>query len=134
MSDLDELLERTTVKFPLPIRIEELKDGLFTFFVIGGTGVSFEIKYDTTYRGRPNSLSERPIKLTGELQRGFSPAINFDVLLDGKFCRGIKFDVYVPGYDSIKDFETLPTGAQKLKLIDDLRRGVERYFSHHRPK
>ena len=42
----------------------------------------------------------------------------------------------VAGYDSIDEFESMPSGSEQLRLVDDLRKTVESYFSqrHKRTK
>mgnify|MGYP001589359537 CR=1 FL=1 len=132
MGGLNELLERITIEFPQSLNAEEIENELFGHLLYF---VPCHVDYTLTIRGRKHpekSREERYVeKIIGriigikELTRafpGFEALRNRDNLFEG-----IKFET-VPGYDSVEEFETLPTGKDQLSLIDDVRKAVESYF------
>ncbi len=145
MGDLDELLKRLTIEFPLPITLDELEKGVFNYLqgevpcgVSYGIDTHVEKSYDSQIEDERDVL-----RLAGNFARpsesGAFACSSFEMVhephweLPLAFFSAIKFQG-VPGYDSISEFETqLPSGRDQLKLIDEVREGVQSYFSQ-RPK
>src|SRR3989338_1980245 len=139
MGDLDELIERLTVKFDKPIKSRELKLFLFPYLSISipcRIDYSFRTRGQTTF-GETEEDKKHPSEFKAEIIRLDKEMIhsNLDLEVDiqGNF-HYIKFDELVPGYNTVEEFETLlPTGKEKLRLADDVRVAVNRYFSSFRP-
>ncbi len=143
MNDLEELLERVIIDFHIPITADEIEQSLFNYL---REEILCDISYNFCNHGEKYSTKDMrdekyTLKFTGiiksresmvtsgfDMVRVSNPDIPYLVLF-----RAIKFDT-TPGYDnSIKEFETLSTGKEQLKLIDDVRKATEEYFSQ-RPK
>lgn len=141
MDNLDELLERVTIKFHISITADEIERGLFNYLreeILCDISYNFHNhgeKYgvrdmrDKRYISEFTGIIRSPMVNSGfDMVRVSNPELPYLVLF-----KAIKFDT-VPGYDnSIKEFETLSTGKEQLKLIDDVRKATEEYFSQ-RPK
>lgn len=147
MNDLEELLARTQIDFPIPITADEVESGLFDYL---RKNAQFTVEYYTSYWGRKeqkvvasSSDDERyvfdikgsishPLDFGSFVSPTFRMAISRNQELSITFFKSIKFDT-VPGYDSVKDFETLSTGKEQIRLFDEIRKRVTDYFSE-RPK
>ncbi len=141
MNALDELLERITIEFPIPITADEIEGNLFDYLreeILCDISYSF-YNHGEKYRVR-DIRDERYIsEFTGIIR---SPMVNsnFDMVSVSNselprlvLFKAIKFNT-VPGYDdSIEEFETQSRGKEQLKLIDDVRKATKEYFSQ-RPK
>jgi len=139
MGNLDELLDRVTIKFPFPINAEEVENNLFEYLrqevpcnldysiIIRGnkgqgdngspTSERYAFEFTTTITKRIGDFTTSRFKLLSPFR--FSP----------NFFNAIKFDT-VPGYDSIEEFAgSFPIGEAQLRLMDSVRENVEEYFS-----
>ena len=142
MGGLGELMERTTIEFPFPIRVEEIEGNLFWSLMLGfQCNINYRlVTRITSNRGTHGDLSVR--RYSESIKGNISSAIvrkpasvEFQSMPEGRssFFRGIEF-TDVQGYDSVEEFESgLPTGKAKLELMGLVRKGVEEYFSQ-RPK
>ena len=124
MGDLDELLERVTIEFPIPLIAEEIELGLIDY-------LRNEIPYDISYaliRREKKSVSDDK-RYTAEF-RGNIVNLRFEISGDYYsklpifFFKSIKFKTQE--YDSTE-------GKEQLKLIDRVRQKTQEYFSQ-RPK
>lgn len=144
MGSLDELLERTTIEFPIPITSEEVEQGLFEYL---RQEIPCDIEYWFSIHEKKicssNIGDERyALEFRGNIKRSFGSGVlaipGFEMVclyhpeLPLSFYKSMKFQT-VPGYDSVEEFETLPTGEEQLKLIEELRQKTQEYFSQ-RPK
>lgn len=139
MDDLEELLDRLTIKFPEPLKFGEIEGRLFEYLK---SEAQCTINYDLFIKGykSPGEKSERyPTEIKGSIFRRIGDEMassTFTMTRDSKDCFvDLKIQT-VLGYDSIDEFETMPSGKEQLRLADDLRKTLESYFSqrHKRPK
>jgi len=143
MDALDELLERMNIEFPLPITAEEVKYGLIDYL---RNNTFCNISYNFNTRGIKEQKvvgmtpcdEEYISEIRGTFARPQAVSSSFEMLaihnseLSITFFKTIKFQI-VPGYDSISEFESLPSGKEQLQMVDEIRTGVGGYFSE-RPK
>ena len=139
------------MKFPIPITSDEVENGLFDYIrkntlcdisyriringemyqnVVGITPEGSDERYITEFSG----AFKRPLGSTLFASSSFEliPVHNREISLS-PFFKGMKFES-TPGYDdSVEEFESLATGKDQLKLIDEIRNRTEDYFSE-RPK
>ena len=136
MDKLEELLDRLTIKFPVPLTAGEIEIKLFEYLK---SEVQCTINYTLVIHGLkyPGRKSERyTAEIKGSINRCIGDEIafsSFTMTRDNKdHFVDLKIQT-VPGYDSIEEFETFPSGSGELKLADDLRKSIDSYFSQ-RPK
>jgi len=141
MGNLDELMERMKIEFPFPITADEVEYGLFDSL---RRNTSCNVLYNFNTLGakskkEPSLGDERYVsEFKGTFTRSQVVASTFEMPviyhpeLPITFFKSIKFFI-VPGYDSVQEFESLPTGKEQLRMIDEIRFGVKEYFSQ-RPK
>jgi len=148
MGNLDELMERLTVNFSVPITAGEVEEGLFEYL---RESVNCNIHYQPKTQAKKvskygevgliNGRDERYImEIRGHIERplgsGTLTSLIFEmerkdheeVLLP--FFTGIKFWA-TPGDNTLEEFEL--ENGDELKLIDEIRKVTEDYFSY-RPK
>lgn len=141
-SPLEELLQILRIDFPISITTEEVENGLIEYL---RREVPCEISYGFSFSARKygsvnRGVDERYVtELSGSINRPSSPVSSeFDMVrlehpdVIISFFSGIEFE-HVPGYDSIGEFKTLPTGNEQLEMIDRVRLKTLDYFSQ-RPK
>ena len=141
MGELEELLDRMTIEFPMSISVDEIENGLFMFLAKEG----FMVRYSLQINGNKgyDFFGERySEKFTGNIEPnprsskgGFNShfeMIQTDSETYNSLYNAMKFQG-VPGYDSLREFESLPSGKQQLETISGVRETVDSYFSQ-RPK
>lgn len=138
MATLDELTERLTIEFPIPITADEVEGSFFDFL---RDEAECNIDYMVQIRGHKNyglgAADERyPQKISGSMRRShiFSTFEMPTTGLDSPyavFLKGIAFQSL--GADTIRELESLPSGKEQLELMDRVRQKTQEYFSH-RPK
>ena len=138
MNALDKLMKRVTIRFPFSINSEEVEDGLLEHL---RRELNYNIDYTITLRGYKRQgdgnyttteryASEFTVSIL-DRSRDFAASTCKFLSPEGylpNFFRGIRFDT-VPGSDSIEEFVGVPTGEAQLRLIDEVRENVEKYFS-----
>ncbi len=136
MDDLEKLMGRLTIKFPIPLEYGEIEGRLFEYLK---TEAHCTINYTLVIHGHkyPGMKNERyPGEINGSIFRSLGDEMassTFTMTRDHKdHFTELKIQT-VPGYDSIEEFETLPSGSEQLRLVDNLRKTSESYFSQ-RPK
>jgi len=135
MDELEKLLNKLTVKFPVPLEFGEIEGKLFEYLK---SEAHCTIDYTLVIKGHksPGRKSERyAYEINGSIRcvEGEITTAPFRMSRDrnDNFV-DIKIDS-VPGYDSIEEFKTLPSGSGQLGLADYLRKTTENYFLQ-RPK
>lgn len=136
MDELEKLLDKLTIKFPVPLTAGEIEIKLFEYLK---SEVQCSINYTLVIHGLkyPGRKSERyAAEIKGSINRciGDEIALSTFTITRDRDDRFIDLKIQtVPSFDSIEEFETLPEGSGELRLADDLRKSVDSYFSQ-RPK
>ena len=158
MSDLEETLEgefdelgkRLTIEFPIPITYDEVENGVFEYL---RSNVDCEIHYYPLIQARKvtkqgvnlRSLSGEDEKYTREIRGDIRRPLGSGVIATIPFQmpRGDHREVMLPfflgirfesiGHDSLQELQFSPSGKDELKLIHEVRKATEDYFSQ-RPK
>jgi len=139
MDELEKvtLLNKLTIKFPVPLTAGEIERKLFGYLK---SKAQFIVSYTLVIQGQkyPRHGNERyTTEIKGNICRYIlndmieSPAFTMTRDSEDHFV-DLKFQ-NVPGHESIGEFETLPSGKEQLRLVDDIRQNLESYFSQ-RPK
>lgn len=141
MDDLEELTNRTTIKFPFSINAEEIEDTLFEYLRVE---VHCKIDHSVLIMGnRGQGDDDTPTskryasKITAAITRRTVDFVtsSFKLLDSGRsfpnFFNAIEFDVL--DYGSIEEFRGMPTGEAQLILIDSVREKVGEYFHQRDP-
>lgn len=138
MSDLDKLLERTTIEFPLSINAEEIEYTLLEYLrqeIPCDIDYSIQVKGNKRQGGNDHPTSERYVsEFTVTIKRKTPDFVssNFKLLDPARytpnFFRALRFDTTI--CNSIEEFiRDLSTGEAQLRLIDEVREKVGEYFS-----
>ena len=131
MNELEKLLGRLTIKFPTPLESGEVENKYFDHL---SSHASCKIQYSLTIRGYKST--EQNERYASEI-RGSIFRSTGDEMANLPFTMSRDRDdnfidlkvTGVPGYDSIKEFKTLPSGNDQINLIDVLKAATEEYFS-----
>lgn len=133
MGDLEDLINRTTIKFDPLLSFEELK-GDFSEYLAKDRGFSVNYHFESSgrldYYDKEGFVREEDftkIVIDFGCYDNYFHHAHFNVGLDGEFVTEISLDRV--GYSNIKGLLALPSGKGQLKLVDELRNAFKDYFS-----
>ena len=134
MSELvDELVKRTTITFPEPLKSDEIEDKFFGYLernlLIGlrwsFTGFGYGSAPDTK---RTRYLDKINVTITeNEWPFTFATFAFQRVRELEDYFSSLRLDT--PGCDDLRDLLSFPTGSEQFKLTEKIRQTTESYFA-----